>query len=139
MIGQDIGMEVRGRFWSMDWAYCHRFDARKPKPSRAILTAGFSKRYHHWSVMLQVYRPGMALDWHTDGHRLSNKVWSAVLWSPLFGGDLHVKGLCKKWWIFRSFDGGQYEHCVTPCFGYRIVLMIQRGQPLPRVDKPAEQ
>lgn len=132
MLGHNIGIEFSGRTqkggsWQLDSSYAHRFDNRDPqKPSRAVWTFGWRRMSSGWSIMLQIYRPGMGLEWHTDGHRIHNYVTSVVLRQPREGGVLEVDGVHKTWGPFHRFDGGISEHRVTKCGGYRVVLMFQR-------------
>lgn len=131
MFGQDIGIEISGRGWGFDTSYSHRFDLPAPRPSRAVWSMGWRWKTKVWSLLLQIYRPGTQLDWHTDGHNIANQIWGVVLWKSKVGGDLEVEGLVRRWWRFHQFDGGLYKHRVTPCEGYRVVLMFQYGKPLP--------
>lgn len=128
MFGQDIGIEISGKGWSIDCGYAHRFDALKPKPSRSVFTAGWRVASRGWSILIQMYRPGMELDWHTDGHGIHNHVWSFVLWQPKEGGRLEIEGPHRKWWRFYYFDGGLTKHRVTPCGSRRLVFMLQHMQ-----------
>jgi hypothetical protein len=126
MIGRDIGIQIGGRNWDIDVSYSHRFDRKKPNPSRAVFAGGWRSRHRALEFLLQVYRPGMSLDWHTDGSGVHNYVWSVVLWQPKVGGQLEIEGPYRKWWRFYHFDGGTSRHRVTPSTGYRVVFMIQR-------------
>lgn len=134
MINPDLGIELNIKGLILDSRFTRHFGAAPPKSNRMVWIAGIRSRSWGWSIMIQIYRPGMMLDWHQDGYGIHNFVWTWVFWKPKVGGNIEVEGPHKKWGPFHFFDGGVYKHRVTTCGGYRSVIMLQRMKKLERKD-----